>query len=284
MPGRLIRSIVLSSLVAGAALPAATASAAGGGSNGCVTSSGADGSYGASRADPGSQHVRIGVVCSWTAIDAASYFVVGSLLFGASFDVSRLVAGTNGQLLRIDGDTTESAAWYVQCPGTDGELRWVPTTVTVGDVIDAAASAASDRIERPVALIDPDPSAGGVVNLGMWLAVEERRADPVHAQAGPYSADVTPVLESTTFDFGNGDTVTCDGAGTPITDPSDPGQGPCGYTYTQASPRGGYTVTITTTWAVHYVSTQGSGTLDPITRSTTFAYTVDEVHTVGRAG
>jgi hypothetical protein len=252
---------------------------------GCSGTSGDDGGYGVGCNSPGSEHVRTGVACNWTRIDAASYFIVGSLIFGADFDPDRLFAGANGQLMRIDGEAVESAAWYVQCPGDDGHLRWIPTSISVRDVIDAAAGAASDSIDRPISLIDPDPTAGGVVNLGMWLAVEPQSADPVHAEAGPYWADVIPVHESTTFDFDNGESVTCAGTGTPISDLGDPGEGPCGYTYTQPSSGSGYTITITTTWNLNYVSNAGSGTLSPpITRSTSFTYDVDEVQTIGRDG
>ncbi|WP_231106574.1 hypothetical protein, partial [Streptobacillus moniliformis] len=44
-------------------------------------------------------------------------------------------------------------------------------------------------------------------------------------------ATVTARYESTTWEFGNGDSLTCPGLGTPIVDLETADAGPCGYTY-----------------------------------------------------
>ena len=107
----------------------------------------------------------------------------------------------------------------------------------------------------------------------------------VTARAGNVWATTRGELVSTTFDFGNGDVVTCDGFGDPIppskADSID--ESPvCGYTYRDVSPDGAYPLTITSTWAVSWVGSGGSGgDLGTLDRTTTVDYEVLEIQTVG---
>ena len=77
-----------------------------------------------------------------------------------------------------------------------------------------------DRAVRDIAVPVPELSPGpGYINLGMWMAVEDPGPNSVSASASPTTwVTVTAVLSETTFDMGNGDVVTCVGAGDPIPD------------------------------------------------------------------
>ena len=124
----------------------------------------------------------------------------------------------------------------VRCPGFSGVLRAVPTDVTATDLIPGVEDVAHGRIEPPIPNVSPALDATGYVNLGMWLAIEPVSVAPISAEAGPSAwITVRPQHESITFDFGNGDSVTCPGTGTPITDLDTHDQGPCGYTYRTSS-------------------------------------------------
>lgn len=172
----------------------------------------------------------------------------------------------------------------VRCADFAGNLRLVPADIDATDLLPGLEAAAHGRIELPVPDVSPAFDLGGYVNLGMWLAVESATFEPLTAEAGPVWATLTAEHDSISFDFGNGDTRTCDGTGTPITDLDTVDEGPCGYTYRRSSPDDApYTVGVTTTWNLSYTSSGTSGDLAPFNRTATFAYDIDEIQTVGRS-
>lgn len=147
-----------------------------------------------------------------------------------------------------------------------------------------------DEVRRrvPAPIPDLSPVTRGVVNLGMWLAVAEPPENPVtaRASAAPGSwAETSATLTSTTFDFGNGDVVVCDGIGDPIPERAKNSIEPsptCGYTVREP---GTLTITVTSRWTV--VSTTSRGyreDQDDIVLSSSFDYRVIEVQTVGQSG
>ena len=177
----------------------------------------------------------------------------------------------------VDRDGVEYRVYAVTCPGLT-DLRLVDPN-RPPNFVPGIRDFAEDLIQLPVPDVNPPVDGSGYVNLGMWLAVEDAAYQPITASAGPTAwMTVTPTPESTTFDFGNGDVETCDGFGVPIDDLDTVAEGPCGYTYREP---GTYLVSATTTWALPYVSSFGSGALDPMVRTTTFDYTVREVQAVG---
>jgi hypothetical protein len=136
----------------------------------------------------------------------------------------------------------------------------------------------------PVPSLDlsPAPEAGGIVNLGLWLALTGQDPVTVRAEAGSLWAEATVTLASTTWDMGNGDVVTCDGPGVPIVDADTMEQGPCGYTYRRSSPDDQpFELSVTATWAVTYRSSGGSGSSGTVDRTASVTYDVDEIQTVG---
>lgn len=168
--------------------------------------------------------------------------------------------------------------------------RWVRVGVTVGDLIPAVTDRASALLQLPVPDVNPAPEHGGIVNVGLWLAVEPQSVPSVSAQAGPdVWITVSPALVSTRYDFGNGDGVQCDGTGVAIEEVHPDlevlEESPwCGYTYRQSSPDDDpYRLSVSAVWALPYRSSQGSGSIPSLERTVTVDYDVDEIQTVGVA-
>ena len=186
-----------------------------------------------------------------------------------------------------DNNGRAETGWVRSCPnggGTD-PFYWAPATIDPVDLVPDALADARTRLPTPTPAINPDATAGGIVNLGMWLAVDDPGITTARAALAGVWAEVTAVASGTIIDFGNGDTISCEGLGTPIPEGAldELDQGPCGYTYRQSSPDDDpYRLTITTTYAISWTTSGGSnGTLTPIGRSTTIDYDVDEIQTIG---
>lgn len=176
--------------------------------------------------------------------------------------------------------------YRVECP--DGvSYRWASPSEYVDRqaLIAAARDDAVASIPLPAVSMSPAPEVGGVVNLGLWLAVEAPAQVNAYAEVGPVWASVTARFAGMTWDMGNGDVVDCDGPGVPYPEGSNlVEQGPCGYTYTEQPPVDGYTVTATGHWQVQLVTSFGDNrALDPIDMPHSFAYDVDELLTTGVA-
>jgi hypothetical protein len=186
-----------------------------------------------------------------------------------------------------DNNGRAETGWVRSCPnggGTD-PFYWAPAAIDPVDLVPDALADARSRLPAPIPAINPDAAAGGIVNLGMWLAVDDPGITTARAALAGVWAEVTATATGIVIDFGNGDTTTCEGLGTPIPDSAldDLEQGPCGYTYRRSSPDDDpYRLTITTTYAINWTTSAGTnGTLTPIDRSTTIGYDVDEIQTIG---
>jgi hypothetical protein len=195
----------------------------------------------------------------------------------------------NDHPITIQINGTPMSGYWKTCPGSGRVLVLIDESVTVQDMIDQVRAGIRRRVPQPVANINPAPEHGGYVNLGLWLAIEDPGPITAHAAAGFVSATATATHVSTTFDLGNGDTVACNGLGTPIEavhpDLDTTEEGPCGYTYRTSSPdETPYLLTISSTYAVSYTSSGGSGNLGTITTSRTYPYDVDEIQTIGTRG
>ena len=136
----------------------------------------------------------------------------------------------DGRVGRRFPDGREEMVFNRVCPDGSG-FTWVDVTVTVQDAIDDAVDRARRAAPSPTLDMNPPPDVGGIVNLGLWLALAGQGPVTVRAEAGPHWAEATATLASTTWDMGNGDVVTCDGPGVPIVDTDTLDEGPCGYTY-----------------------------------------------------
>jgi hypothetical protein len=219
--------------------------------------------------------------CRWVAATAADGWdptgygdiTASGYVFGSTSD---------GGVVRTFPDGRSEQVFARECPDGVSGFTWVDTSITVDDVIDDAVGRAKRAVPAPTLDLSPSPQAGGIVNLGMWLALARQDPLTVRAEAGSLWAEATVTLSSTTWDMGNGDIVTCAGAGTPIVDTDTVEQGPCGYTYRRSSPdEAPYTLTVTATWTVTYRSSGGSGSAGTVDRTSSVAYDVDEVQTIG---
>ena len=169
-----------------------------------------------------------------------------------------------------------------ECADGSGGFVWVDVTISVQDVIDSATARARQTAPLPTMNVNPSPEVGGIVNLGLWLAADAPTPDPIRVEAGSHwaVASLTPV--STSWSFGNGDSIVCEGLGEPLTDPSVIEPGPCGYLYEASSPDDApFQLSLTLTWSVDYVSSGGSGHAGTIDRSVSVPYDVDEIQSVG---
>jgi hypothetical protein len=223
--------------------------------------------------------------CYWRAVP-----------FGLSWEdqdtlaVSTYFRLSNGGLGRTlaDGTTQHGRRRVCTDDNSIGGIVWSNVT-TLQDLINGATISASRKIPVPQLAVNPAPEHGGIVNFGMWLALGNPQPISVQAGIGNVWARTTAEITSTMWEMGNGDSVHCDGPGTPLT-PDDPGwndtaQGPCGYTYTEKPPPEPCHVTVTATWTVTWTTSTGTtGTANPITRSTTFDYDVGEIQTIGVSG
>jgi len=212
-------------------------------------------------------------VCSWT------WLTRGQIIGIAPNQGPGLSPEESVQQAVVDIDGIEYRVYGVFCP--DGNDIRLVNPNRPPNFEAAITDHAEELIELPVPNVNPPVDGSGYVNLGMWLAVEEAAYAPVTASAGPFWMTVTPTPGTTRFEFGNGDSETCDVFGVPISDLDTIEEGPCGYTYGEA---GSYTITATTTWLLPYASSGGSGSLTPMDRTTTFDYTVREIQTVGVGG
>ena len=196
------------------------------------------------------------------------------------------IPNPNDQIIRDLPDGRSETGWIRNCPGGNNEpFYWAAAAIDPVDLIPSALARARSRLAAPTPAINPDAAAGGIVNLGMWLAVDDPGTTTARASLAGVWAQVTAQPTNITVDLGNGDTVTCADLGTPIPDDAldSLDEGPCGYTYRQSSPDDEpYQLTITTNHAITWSTSSGaSGTLNPIARSATIDYDVDEIQTVG---
>lgn len=256
---------------------------AGGSQRGSTRSSDAGGSGGLSSCASWQRNDYVG------SVDAAEAAALGRrrLLEGGSLD-SALAASPEG-----------TASLYQRICNGDNEFVWLPDGVaatpppTVDDLAPGALAEARRSIPLPELAMSPAPDVGGVVNLGMWLAVEEPAPVTARASAGGVWAQVSATLVETVWSMGNGDVVVCDGAGDPIADPAVVEPSPsCGYVYGRASTPEhtgtgelAYRLSVTARWRVRLTGSDGRDVaLAPIETVLEVDYAVREVQTVGAPG
>ncbi len=242
--------------------------------------------------DPGSGSpektgIRTGPRCSYSALTPQGFFGTGPILLAPPAGGFEYVTHEDGAIGRRFPDGREEKGFTTVC-GVSGGFAWVDTSITVQDLVGALRDRARQSAPAPVVDMNPAPDIGGIVNLGLWLAVEDVRPAPIRVEAGPLWAEAEMVISSMEWDMGNGDVVQCADVGVRIQDVvpdlNTVDEGPCGYTYRLSSPEDDpYVVTTTVSWSVTYRSSSGSGTIGDIERSSVFDYDVDEIQTLGMA-
>jgi hypothetical protein len=157
---------------------------------------------------------------------------------------------------------------FPECSGP-GDVDPMPP-VWVTDAQAAAATVAVDPVEvgqqavKQLALglptIEMAPPSGSpqLVNVATWLWIDPGAWQTLTATAtaGTVTATATAAPSKVVWDMGDGQSVTCDGPGTPY-DPSDPNATTgCSYTWGQA---GTYMVTATVYWSVTWTAAGAAG-------------------------
>jgi hypothetical protein len=186
--------------------------------------------------------------------------------------------------------------WYRKvCTDEQGQSRgtvvWVADRESVDPVVLAEQAAERVAVPEPSVNLNPSLAQNQIVNLATVLWIDPAQWQPVttSASAAGVTANVAARPLRVEWDMGNGDTVTCEGPGTPF-DPSAPDVTPddaCLYTYRRSSataPNGAFTVTATTVWEVSWDAegAPGGGSLGLSRRSTSFPIRVAEIQAVNQ--
>jgi hypothetical protein len=221
--------------------------------------------------------------CSWT-VSAADLLVDGVPVNNQAGRRPLYRSAGSGRGVERVGEGVE-VLYEVRCPYGIGPVQYryaVPADyVDRQALIRGAYDEAVSRIPVPSIDMAPAPEHGGVVNLGIWMAISDPGQVNAFASVGPVWASVTARYVSMRWEMGNGDVVECDGLGVPYTGgPSDDyGEGPCGYTYTHS---GNYQIRVVGHWEIDVVTSDGvNETLEPANRPFEFDYQVVELITVG---
>ncbi|WP_143080595.1 ATP/GTP-binding protein [Actinacidiphila rubida] len=201
-----------------------------------------------------------------------------------------------------DGSDTSKGKFYrVTCPDIPGQNRVLlggdfwraspPPGFGGGPDVAALAQQAVTkmRLEGANVGIAPKPdSKGGSVGLPVWVwnGKGARTTGPTSASATALGVTVTATahVQSVAWNFGNGTSVACAFPGVPYaaaygTSVPAADSGQCGFAgYART---GTYTVTATSTWAVHWVGGGQQGDLTT-TRTSQVQIRIGEVQVVGQ--
>ena len=108
--------------------------------------------------------------------------------------------------------------------------------------------------------IEMAPPSGStqLVGVATWLWIDPGAwADKTAtASAGTVTATATAAPTRVVWDMGDGDTLTCDGPGTPYSAADANGTSDCSYTWPAA---GSFTVTATVYWSVSWTAVGAAG-------------------------
>jgi hypothetical protein len=135
-----------------------------------------------------------------------------------------------------------------------------------------AGAIAAARLQLPTVApgIGPSPDLNrwkmAAVGYPLWLWADgPTHVGPVSDSVAGLSVSLEASVTSLTFRMGDGNTVQCPGAGDKWSKAVEPGsKAPrCGHTYTEPSlPRGNYTVSALTDWAVTWTANGQSGVIN----------------------
>lgn len=186
-------------------------------------------------------------------------------------------------------------AWYVMsCPDAltsngiaftdESTIVWLtsPPKATAPDPATLAAKAESElKLTAPPIATSPRLGLATFpgVNLWAWVPAASWSAKSATATAAGESVTATATPSYSTWDFGDGTVVTCQGPGTAY-EPSDganPVSPTCGHAYTKP---GSYTETVTVHWSVTWKGAGQLGAFNDLTTATSVPVTVGESEAV----
>lgn len=123
------------------------------------------------------------------------------------------------------------------------------------------------QLPDPTPQIGPDPTVNewkmAAVGYPLWLWTEGPQTLTSRVQAHGVTFTLRATWVSTTFDMGDGHSVTCTTTRAYTSHVKPGAKSPaCGYTYLKSSlPEGSYTVTATTSWQINWSALGQSGSL-----------------------
>ncbi len=100
--------------------------------------------------------------------------------------------GGAGPLVQREIDGELYQRYVVRCPGEPAEERWVPVGERPGDLLPGLLDRAHALIPLPAPAMNPAAEVGAIVNVGLWLAVEEQVVPSISAEAGSAWITLTP--------------------------------------------------------------------------------------------
>jgi hypothetical protein len=184
--------------------------------------------------------------------------------------------------------------WYwMTCPDGGGGFTTDLIPVPREDPVDPTdlRDEAIDTLSLPFPTVATNPSGEQVVHIETWLWVDDDiwTTQTKSVSAGGVTTTVTAAPTRVIWDLGNGDTVICDGPGTPYDPsvPSDEQATDCSYTYAHTSagqPGDAYQATATIEWTVSWTVTgaPGGGPLPALFTSSPVAVRVSEMQALNQ--
>ncbi|MHB8262482.1 MAG: hypothetical protein ACYDGY_01850 [Acidimicrobiales bacterium] len=152
------------------------------------------------------------------------------------------------------------------------------------------AQSAEASMSLPDPAIGLSPSSFGVVNLPTWLWISPSiwHSYSTSASAGGVGATATATPTSVTWTMGDGNTVTCNGPGTPYDSqlPASAQSTTCFHVYRTPSgsggSSGGYSIEATIHWSVSWTSNgvSGGGQLPSLKTTATVPYQVQQIESI----
>ena len=183
----------------------------------------------------------------------------------------------------------QTVSAYVDPPG-GGQAGGAPDARPALPPRTLAYMAVADlRLAAPTPSIGPAPDRNrwkmAAVGYPLWLAADgDLNPATVSDSVLDVSVSLDPRLVKVVFDMGDGERVTCTDLSRRWTPAVEPGaESPtCGHTYTEPSlPKGDYTVTATSVWAIDWTVNGATGTL-PFNNSATAQLPVGELQVLVR--
>ena len=130
--------------------------------------------------------------------------------------------------------------------------------VQVAPVVVAEQAAKQLGFGSPTIEMAPPDGSPQLVGVSSWLWIDPGawRTLTASASAGPVTTTATATPTKVVWDMGDGDSVTCDGPGTPYSSGDPNATTDCSYTWPQA---GTFTVSATVYWNVMWTATGAPG-------------------------
>jgi hypothetical protein len=131
-------------------------------------------------------------------------------------------------------------------------------TVAVNPVVVAEQAVQQLGLGSPSIEMAPPPGSPQLVGVATWLWIDPGawQDKTATATAGPVTVTATATPSKVVWDMGDGNSVTCDGPGTPYSASDPNATTDCSYTWPAP---GSFTVTATVYWSVAWTATGAAG-------------------------